>query len=78
MTTTCTSTATLTSTSRSANGRAAANELRALQACRQLESWGIHGATPAYDPAEGGYSGQVAVDPAELLYALNTADEGEW
>ena len=59
-------------------GRTAANELRALHACRQLEDWGIRGAVPAYDPAEGGYTGQVAVDPYELLYALNTADEGEW
>jgi hypothetical protein len=50
-------------------GRTAANELRALQACRQLEDWGIHEATPAYDPAEGGYTGHVAVDPDELIYA---------
>ena len=65
-------------TARPANGQTAANELRALQACRQLEEWGIHGATPAYDPAEGGYTGQIAVDPDELIFALNAADEGEW
>jgi hypothetical protein len=59
-------------------GRTAANKLRALHACRQLEDWGIHGAVPAYDPAQGGYTGQVAVDPVELLYALNAASEGEW
>jgi hypothetical protein len=58
--------------------RAAANELRARHACRQLERWGIRGAEPAYDPEHGGYTGQVAVDPDELLYALNTAAEGEW
>jgi hypothetical protein len=56
----------------------AANELRAQQACRQLEDWGIHGATPAYDPAEGGYTGEVAVDPNQLIYALNAASEDEW
>jgi len=33
---------------------------------------------PAYDPAEGGYTGQVAVYPDELLYALKSADEGQW
>jgi hypothetical protein len=65
-------------TGRKPADRAAGNELRAMHACRQLEDWGIHGATPAYDPAEGGYTGQVAVDPAELLYALNRADEDEW
>jgi hypothetical protein len=67
-----------TTTARSVNGQSAANEIRALHACRQLEEWGIHEATPAYDPATGGYSGQVAVDPDELLCALNTASEGEW
>ncbi len=67
-----------TTTPRPANGRTAANELRALHACRQLEGWGIRGATPAYDPAEGGYTGQIAVDPDELIFALNAADEGEW
>lgn len=67
-----------TTTMRSANGRTAANEIRALHACRQLEEWGIHEATPAYDPATGSYSGHVAVDPDELLSALNTASEGEW
>ncbi len=77
MTTPCTPTTRPTGTPRPANGRTAASELRALQACRQLESWGIHGATPAYDPAEGGYTGQVAVDPDELLFALDTAGEGE-
>ena len=46
--------------------RTAANELRALQACRQLEDWGIREATPAYDPAEGGYTGQVAARRAAL------------
>jgi hypothetical protein len=54
--------------------RCAANELRALQACRRLEEWG---ATPAYDSAEGGYTGDVAVDPDQLLYARNTATEDE-
>jgi hypothetical protein len=73
-----TPTTTTTIGPRPAPGRTAANELRALRACRQLEGWGIHGATPAYDPAEGGYTGQVAVDPDELLRALNTASEGEW
>lgn len=58
--------------------RTAANELRARQACRELEQWGIHGAEPAYDPAQAGCSGQVAVDPEELLYGLNAAAEGEW
>jgi hypothetical protein len=76
--TTSTPTTTPTTAPRPANGRTAANELRALQACRQLESWGIHGATPAYDPTEGGYTGHVAVDPDELLFALKAADEGEW
>jgi hypothetical protein len=52
--------------------------LGALHACRQLEEWGIHEATPAYDPATGGNTGQVAVHPDELLCALNTASEGEW
>jgi hypothetical protein len=56
----------------------AANELRARHTCRQLEQWGIHGAVPACDPEQGGYTGQVAVDPDELFYALNTAAEGEW
>ena len=59
-------------------GRHAGNELRALRACRQLEEWGIHGAAPAYDPAEGGYTGMVAVDPDELLYALGSASEDKW
>jgi hypothetical protein len=66
------------STARKPANRTAANELRALHACRQLEEWGIHGATPAYDPAEGGYTGHIAVDPNELLYALDAADECEW
>jgi hypothetical protein len=56
--------------------KTAANELRALQACPQLEDWGIYGATPAYDPAEGGYTGDVAVDPDQLVYALNAAKRG--
>ena len=59
-------------------GRTAANELRALHACRQLEDWGIRSAVRAYDSDEGGYTGQVAVDADELHYALKTASEGEW
>jgi hypothetical protein len=51
--------------------KTAANELHALQACRRLEHWGIYGATPPYDPAAGGYTGDVAVDPDQLVYALN-------
>jgi hypothetical protein len=78
MTTPSPPTTTPTITPRPATGRTAANELRALHACRQLEGWGIHGATPAYDPAEGGYTVHVAVDPDELLFALDTAGEGEW
>jgi hypothetical protein len=67
-----------TGSARPAIGRTAANELRALHACRQLEEWGIHDAVPACEPATGCYSGQVAVDPDELLCALTTASEGEW
>jgi hypothetical protein len=62
---------------RRAVGRCAANELRALRACRRLEEWGIHGATPAYDPAQVGYTGDVAVDPDKHMYANNTATEDE-
>ena len=59
--------------------QSAAAELRARQACRYLdEAHGLGSATPAYDPAEGGYTGAVAVDPDELLYALARAAEGEW
>jgi hypothetical protein len=64
--------------SQPSSGRSAANELRALQACRQLEDWGIREAAPAYDPAEGGYTGHVAVDLDELLYALNRPAEVPW
>ena len=67
-----------TTTARVANGQTASNEIRARHACRQLEEWGIHEATPAYDPATGGYNGRIAVDPDELFNALNTASEDEW
>jgi hypothetical protein len=59
--------------------RRAGDELRALQACRHLEeTYGIRSAVPAYDPADGGYTGAVTIDPNELLYALAVAAEGEW
>jgi hypothetical protein len=59
--------------------RRAGDEFRALQACRHLEeTYGIRSAVPAYDPAAGGYTGEVTIDPDELLYALAVAAEGEW
>jgi hypothetical protein len=33
---------------------------------------------PVCGPAAGGYTGQVAVQPDEVIFALNAADEGEW
>ena len=54
----------------------AGKQLRAYQACRQLETeFGIHGATPAYNAAEGGYTGDITIDPDELLAALADAYE---
>ena len=46
----------------------AGNELRAHQACRELET--RYGAVPAYRTADGGYTGEITIDPSELLDAL--------
>ena len=53
------------------------NELRARQACRELEAWGIYSAEPAYDATAGGYTGAISVDAEDLLAALNHA-EARW
>ncbi len=54
----------------------AGKRLRAYQACRQLETeFGIHGASAAYNAAEGGYTGDISIDPDELLTALAAAYE---